>query len=44
MADPAAFLAYDAVFPPAIRASTRFRAAFVEQYRRIADDGPLAAI
>jgi mannitol 2-dehydrogenase len=44
MADPAAFLAYDAVFPPEIRASTRFRAAFVEQYRRIADDGPMAAI
>jgi mannitol 2-dehydrogenase len=44
MADPAAFLAYDAVFPPEIQASTRFRDAFAAQYRRIAADGPMAAL
>jgi mannitol 2-dehydrogenase len=44
IADPAAFLGYGAVFPPALRTSARFRAAFSDSYRRIAEDGPLAAI
>ena len=44
MADPLAFLDYEAVFPPALRTSTRFRAAFVESYRRIAEHGPIAAM
>jgi mannitol 2-dehydrogenase len=43
-ADPAAFLAYEAVFPPAVRSSERFRASFSDSYRRIADEGPLAAM
>jgi mannitol 2-dehydrogenase len=42
--DPPAFLDYGAVFPPAVRTSARFRAAFSEGYRRIAEHGPLAAI
>ena len=44
VADPAAFLEYDAVFPPAVRESARFRAAFVERYRTIAEAGPVAAM
>jgi mannitol 2-dehydrogenase len=44
IADPLAFLDYDAVFPPALQGSERFRAAFSESYRRIAADGPLAAM
>jgi mannitol 2-dehydrogenase len=44
VADPLAFLGYDAVFPPAVRASDRFRAAFLESYRRIAEYGPIAAM
>jgi mannitol 2-dehydrogenase len=43
-ADPSAFLAFDAVFPPALRESPRFRAEFAAAYRRIADQGPLAAM
>jgi mannitol 2-dehydrogenase len=43
-ADPVAFLDYDAVFPAALRASSRFRAAFVDGYRRIAETGPVAAM
>jgi mannitol 2-dehydrogenase len=43
-ADPEAFLAYGAVFPPAVRASPRFRAAFAGAYERIAAEGPIAAI
>jgi mannitol 2-dehydrogenase len=42
--DPPAFLDYDAVFPPAVRASARFRTAFSESYRLIAEHGPLAAM
>jgi mannitol 2-dehydrogenase len=44
VADPLAFLGYGAVFPPALKSSERFRAAFSESYRRIAEDGPLAAM
>ena len=44
LADPAAFLAYEAVFSPAVRTSERFRAAFADGYRRIAQEGPIAAI
>jgi mannitol 2-dehydrogenase len=44
MADPEAFLGYEAVFTPAVRASSRFRTAFAEAYRRIAEHGPLAAM
>jgi mannitol 2-dehydrogenase len=43
-ADPLAFLDYDAVFPPELKASERFRTAFAESYRRVADDGPIAAM
>jgi mannitol 2-dehydrogenase len=42
--DPLAFLAYDAVFPPSVRGSERFRAAFSDSYRRIAEQGPIAAM
>ena len=44
LADPEAFLEYRAVFPPAVRSSRRFREAFAEAYRRIAEHGPIAAI
>jgi mannitol 2-dehydrogenase len=44
VANSVAFLEYDAVFPPALRGSSRFRAAFVEGYRRIAEAGPVAAM
>ncbi len=43
-ADPAAFLAFEAVFTPAVRSSSRFREAFVEAYERIAAAGPIAAV
>jgi mannitol 2-dehydrogenase len=43
-ADPAAFLAYEAVFTPAVRSSSRFRAAFAAGYEQIADMGPIAAM
>jgi mannitol 2-dehydrogenase len=42
--DPLAFLEYEAVFPAAVRTAQRFRAAFADSYRRIADHGPIAAI
>ena len=42
--DPLAFLDYVAVFPPALQSSARFRAAFSESYRRIAEYGPIAAM
>jgi mannitol 2-dehydrogenase len=42
--DPLAFLELDTVFPPAVRGSERFRAAFARAYRRIAEHGPLAAL
>jgi len=44
VADPVAFLAFDAVFPPAVQTSPRFRAAFSAAYRRIVQDGPIAAM
>jgi mannitol 2-dehydrogenase len=44
VADPVAFLEFDAVFPPAVRTSSRFRAEFSAAYRRIAEDGPIAAL
>jgi mannitol 2-dehydrogenase len=43
MRDPLAFLEFRAVFGPELRTSDRFRAAFSRAYRRIADDGPMAA-
>jgi mannitol 2-dehydrogenase len=44
VADPVAFLQFDAVFPPAVQASRRFRDQFSSAYRRIAEDGPIAAM
>jgi mannitol 2-dehydrogenase len=44
LSDPIAFLDYDAVFPPSVRASDRFRAEFCAAYRRIAEAGPIAAM
>jgi mannitol 2-dehydrogenase len=42
--DPDAFLAYEAVFPPAVRSSRRFRSAFAAGYEQVAADGPIAAM
>jgi mannitol 2-dehydrogenase len=42
--DPVAFLDFHAVFPPALRTSPRFRAAFADAYRRVAGDGPIVAM
>jgi mannitol 2-dehydrogenase len=42
--DPLAFLDFGAVFPPALQASERFRATFADSYRRIAEEGPIAAM
>ncbi len=44
LADPLAFLEFDAVFPVGLRTSERFRGAFVEAYRTVSDAGPLAAM
>jgi mannitol 2-dehydrogenase len=44
LSDPLAFLGFEAVFPAELRASERFRAAFARSYRRVAADGPLAAL
>jgi mannitol 2-dehydrogenase len=44
VADPPAFLDYGAVFPATVQKSVRFRAAFSESYRRIAEEGPIAAM
>jgi mannitol 2-dehydrogenase len=44
LGDPLAFLDFAAVFPPELQGSPRFRAAFAESYRRIAEDGPIAAM
>jgi len=44
MRDPLAFLEFDAVFGPELRTSERFRTAFTRAYRRIADEGPMAAL
>jgi mannitol 2-dehydrogenase len=43
-ADPVAFLSYEAVFPPAVASSERFRSAFAAGYERIAAEGPIAAM
>jgi mannitol 2-dehydrogenase len=44
IADPVAFLAFDAVFPPELSSSERFRTAFADSYGRIAERGPIAAM
>jgi mannitol 2-dehydrogenase len=44
IADPSAFLAYEAVFPAGVASSQRFRSTFAAAYRKIAEDGPLAAM
>jgi mannitol 2-dehydrogenase len=44
VADPVAFLEFDSVFPPALRASGRFRAQFSSAYHRIVEGGPIAAM
>jgi len=44
VAEPLAFLDYEAVFPAAVRSSPRFRSAFATGYERIAENGPIAAI
>jgi mannitol 2-dehydrogenase len=44
VADPVAFLEFDAVFPPAVRTSARFRSEFSAAYRRIVEEGPIAAM
>jgi mannitol 2-dehydrogenase len=43
-ADPVAFLAYEAVFPPAVRSTPRFRSAFAAGYEQVAAEGPIAAV
>jgi hypothetical protein len=43
-ADPVAFLEYEAVFPPALRSSPRFRSAFAAGYEEIVAGGPIAAM
>lgn len=43
-ADPVAFLEFEAVFPPAVRSSQRFRSAFAAGYEQIAAEGPIAAM
>jgi len=42
--EPAAFLDYAAVFPAVVKESPRFRTAFADSYRRVAEHGPLAAM
>jgi mannitol 2-dehydrogenase len=44
LADPVAFLDFDAVFPPAVRMSPRFRSVFADAYRRVAGGGAIAAM
>jgi mannitol 2-dehydrogenase len=44
LADPLAFLEYSAVFPRGLARSERFRAAFADSYRCIADRGPIVAM
>jgi mannitol 2-dehydrogenase len=44
MADPVAFLEYEAVFPQPVRSSARFQEAFVAGYEQIAGGGPIAAM
>jgi mannitol 2-dehydrogenase len=44
LADPLAFLEFEAVFPPALRSSRRFREEFSSSYGRIVESGPIAAL
>jgi mannitol 2-dehydrogenase len=44
LSDPLTFLDYGEVFPPALRTSARFRAAFADGYRRVAEHGPIVAM
>jgi mannitol 2-dehydrogenase len=44
VADPVAFLEFDAVFPPALKASRRLRDEFSAAYRRIVENGPMVAM
>lgn len=44
LADPMAFLEFDAVFPAPIRNSARFGTEFSSAYRRIAETGPIATL
>jgi mannitol 2-dehydrogenase len=44
LGDPLAFLEYGAVFPRELRSSGRFRTTFADAYRRIEDDGAIAAM
>jgi len=44
LSEPTAFLSFEAVFPETIRNPERFRAAFAESYRRVAEEGPIAAM
>jgi mannitol 2-dehydrogenase len=44
VAEPVAFLEFEAVFPPALHASRRFREEFSAAYRRIVENGPIAAM
>jgi mannitol 2-dehydrogenase len=44
MSEPVAFLEFEAVFPATVKSSPRFREAFSESYRRVAEQGPTAAM
>jgi mannitol 2-dehydrogenase len=44
LADPVAFLDFEAVFPPSLRKSGRFCEEFSSSYGRIAESGPVAAL
>jgi hypothetical protein len=44
VANPVAFLEFDDVFAPEVQESLRFRSEFATAYRRIAEDGPIAAM
>jgi mannitol 2-dehydrogenase len=44
LADPVAFLEFEAVFPASLRNSRRFREEFSSAYGRIAEGGPIAAL
>jgi mannitol 2-dehydrogenase len=44
VADPVAFLEFDAVFPAEVLSDQRFRAEFSAAYRRIVENGPMAAV
>jgi mannitol 2-dehydrogenase len=44
LSNPVSFLEYDAVFPPSVRSSPRFRSVFGASYEQIAAAGPVAAM